>query len=68
MGRRNVGQPRSTLLSQIRTSWSGSANGSGLSITALTTLKMAVLAPTPSASVRAATAVNPGLLRSARAA
>jgi hypothetical protein len=64
----NVGQPRSTLLSQTRTRRSGSVNGSGRSITALTTLKMAVVAPTPSASVRAAMAVKPGLFRRARAA
>ena len=64
----NVGQPRSTLLSQILTSWPGFDNGNGRSITALTTLKIAVLAPTPRASVIAATSVNPGLLRSDRAA
>ena len=64
----NVGQPRSTLLSQMRTSRSGSAKGSGRNITALTTLKIAVLAPTPSASVTAATRVKPGLFRSARPA
>ncbi len=32
------------------------------------TLKMAVLAPTPSAKVSATTALKPGLLRSMRAA
>jgi hypothetical protein len=52
---------------QILTSWPGFENGSGRSITALTTLKIAVLAPTPRASVIAATSVNPGLLRSDRA-
>ena len=41
----------------------GFEKGSGRSITALTTLKIAVLAPTPSASVTAATAVKPGLFR-----
>ena len=46
----------------------GFANGSGRSITVLTTLKIAALAPTPSASVMAATNVNPGLFRSDRAA
>src|SRR4030095_4169588 len=64
----NVDQPRSTLLSQTRTRRSGSVNGSGRSITALTTLKMAVVAPTPNASVRAPMAVKPGLLLSAPAA
>ena len=64
----NVGRPRSTLLSQMRTRPSGFAKGSGRSITVLTTLKMAALAPTPRASVIAATNVNPGLFRSERAA
>src|SRR5438552_10429231 len=41
---------------------------SGRSSTALTTLKMAVLAPTPSAIVRTAVMVNAGFLRSVRAA
>ena len=39
---------------------SGSLNGSGRSRTLLTTLKIAVLAPIPSASVKTAIAVNPG--------
>jgi hypothetical protein len=46
---------------------SGSGKGSGRSRTALTTLKMAVVAPMPSASVTAATAVKPGERRSRRA-
>jgi hypothetical protein len=45
---------------------SGSGYGSGFSKTAFTTVKMAVLAPMPSASVRTATAVKPGFLRSVR--
>jgi hypothetical protein len=40
---------------------SGSAYGNGFSNTPLTTLKMAVLAPMPSARVTTATAANPGL-------
>src|SRR5437773_963832 len=47
---------------------SASGYGSGRSRTALTMLKMAVLAPMPSASVRTATKVNPGDLRSWRRA
>ena len=39
---------------------SGASNGSGRSTTALTTLKMAVVAPMPSASVRIAVAAKPG--------
>ena len=50
------------------TSRSGSGYASGRSITPLTTLKIAVIAPTPSAMVRTATAVNAGLRRSARSA
>ena len=41
---------------------SGSANGSGLSNTVLTTLKMAVFAPMPSARVRMAMALYARLL------
>ncbi len=44
----------------------GSAYGSGRSITAFTTLKIAVLAPMPSASVMRAVIANPGLLRRVR--
>ena len=39
---------------------------SGVSSTVLTTLKTAVFAPIPSASVAIATAVNPGCLRKVR--
>ena len=45
---------------------SGSANGSGRSITALTTLKMAVLAPMPSATVSTTARVNSGDFRNRR--
>ena len=54
--------------SQSSTSRLGSVNGSGFSSTALTRLKIAVFAPMPSASVRIATPVNPGLPRSVRSA
>src|SRR5437764_6120665 len=47
---------------------SASGYGSGRSKTALTMLKIAVFAPMPSASVRTATRVNPGALRSWRRA
>src|SRR5437867_10283818 len=47
---------------------SASGYGSGRSRTALTMLKVAVFAPMPSASVRTATNVNPGDLRSWRRA
>jgi hypothetical protein len=46
----------------------GSGYGSGFNRTAFTTVKMAVLAPMPSASVRTATAVKPGFFRSIRKA
>ena len=45
---------------QTCTSLAGSAYGSGRSSTALTTLKMAVVAPMPSASVPIAVIANPG--------
>ena len=57
----NSGQPPSGLLSQIRTRRSGSANGSGRSTTVLTTEKIAVFAPMPSASVSNAMSVKPGV-------
>jgi hypothetical protein len=44
-----------------------SGSGSGWSRTALTTLKIAVLAPMPSASVSIATSVNAGAFSSMRA-
>jgi len=45
---------------------SAAGNGNGRIKTQFTTLKMAVLAPIPSARERIATAVNPGLLFSSR--
>src|SRR5436190_9842579 len=66
-GPRGFGSP-STDLFHRNTIRPGSANGSGLSSAALTTLKMAVLAPMPSASVRTATAENPGDFLSPRIA
>src|SRR2546423_9287058 len=50
------------------TSWPDSGYGSGLSRTALTTVKMAVFAPMPSASVSTATAVKPGFFSNWRKA
>ena len=50
----------------MATSSSGAGNGSGFKRTALTTLKMAVFAPIPSASVSTATSVKPGCLISWR--
>src|SRR5438552_12112839 len=47
---------------------SGSRYASAFSNTALTTLKMAVFAPIPSASVSTATAVKPGFLSNWRKA
>src|SRR5688572_30233598 len=52
----------------MTTTRSASRKGSGRSITASTTVKIAELAPTPRAIVRTAIAVNPGCLRSARKA
>jgi hypothetical protein len=52
--------------SRTRTSCSGFGNGSGRSSTASTTLKMAVFAPMPKASVKTTTAVNPGFFQSIR--
>ncbi len=53
---------------QRKTSRSGRGNGSGLMRAALMTLKIAVLAPIPSARVRIATKVNPGVRRRPRMA
>ena len=64
----NVGQPRCRLFSNRMISRSLCGNGNGCSTTALTTLKMAVVAPMPSASVSRATAVKPGCCRSSRRA
>ena len=52
----------------VSTTRSGSAKGSGSSSTPLTTLKIDVLAPIPSAIVKMATNVKPGLRRSERTA
>jgi hypothetical protein len=54
--------------SQTITSRSGSRYLSGRTSTALTSPKMAVFAPMPSASVTTVTSVNPGRFRSTRAA
>src|SRR6266513_1374509 len=56
------------LFSQIHTSRSGFLKGNGRSSTALTTLKMAVFAPMPSASVSTATALKPGFFSNWRMA
>ena len=53
---------------QIATRRSESGNGNARSMAALMTLKMAVVAPTPSASVRTAAAAKPGCLRTMRTA
>jgi hypothetical protein len=53
---------------RICTSRSGSRKGSGFNSAASTKLKMAVMAPMPSASVITATAVKPGLLSKDRPA
>ena len=55
--------PVALLLFISRTKRSGSANGMGLSTTAFTTEKIAVLAPMPSVSAATAVAVKPGLSR-----
>jgi hypothetical protein len=52
----------------ISTSADGFSTGSGLSASALMNVKIAVLAPMPSARERTAAVVNAGALRSARAA
>ena len=59
-------QPLSGLTSEISTSRSGSANGSGRSSTAWTTVNIEVAAPTPMASVAIVTAANAGCFRSDR--
>src|SRR5580698_8235455 len=56
----------SAVLHCSETMRSGSGYESGWSRTALTTEKMAVLAPMPRASVRMATSEKPGLLRRLR--
>ena len=62
------GALRSGTLCEYRTRRSGSANGSGRSSTASTTLKTAVLAPMPRASAPAATAKKRGRRDNARRA
>jgi hypothetical protein len=54
------------LVSQTVLSPPGSGNGSGLSSTPRTTLKTAVVAPTPRASVSSVVAAKPGLRPSER--
>src|SRR5437660_4501415 len=54
--------------SETNTSHPGSLNGGGRSSTALTTLKIAVFAPMPSASVSTATMVKPGFFSNWRKA
>src|SRR5262245_62567199 len=57
----------SRVLSANNTNLSGPAYGNGRSSSAFTTLKMAVLAPTPKASVTTAIKVKPGFLANMRA-
>jgi hypothetical protein len=59
-------KPFPGLLERAIISRSGSGNGRGLRRTALTTLKIAVVAPIPSASATTATTAKPGLLASVR--
>src|SRR6266850_8508666 len=60
-GKPSFGMPSKSIMSR-----EGCLKGSGRSSTAFTTLKMAVFAPMPRASVRTATSVKPGLLASIR--
>ncbi len=63
------GKPPSTQqssLSPMRKSWDGSATGNERSRMPCTRVKMAVLAPMPSASVMTAVSVKPGALRNWR--
>jgi hypothetical protein len=55
------------LLPQKRANRSGCGNGSGRNSVALTTLKIAVFAPIPSASIITASAVKPGFFHNIRA-
>jgi hypothetical protein len=55
-------------VAKINTSRPACGNGNGRSSTALTTLKIAALAPMPRPSVSTATAVKPGALRNMRTA
>ena len=61
---RSFGMPIPVKRIQTITNRSGSEYGSGCKSTPLTTLKIAVFAPMPSASVRIATAVKPGFFAS----
>ena len=58
----------SATCSCILTSCSGWSNGNGRSSTSYTSVKIAVVAPIPTASVRTAVAINPGALASCRSA
>ena len=59
-------KPRPGALCQTPTSRSGSLKGRGFNRTPFTTLKMALLAPIPTASVVTATIVNNGVLTNLR--
>jgi hypothetical protein len=61
-----VTRPLSAYRVRTDTTRSAPGYGSGRRSTALTTLKIAVVAPTPSAIVSSATAVNDGAAASAR--
>ena len=61
-------QLQQRILSPIRHSSSGFVTGSDFSITWCTSVKIAVVAPMPRASVMTAVAVNPGAFRSCRSA
>ena len=63
-----VREPERRLVSHNIVSSSGRSSESGRSTTPFTTLKMAVLAPMPSARVSMTTAVNPGVLINVRTA
>src|SRR5882762_4159503 len=68
IGRKPLFKPRIERWSAVYsdTSRSGFSTGMGWKKTALTTVKIAVLAPMPRASVTTATMVNPGDLRKPR--
>jgi hypothetical protein len=63
-----AGPPPADPSIHIVTTRSTSANGSGFSHIALTRLKIADVAPIPSASTATATTVNPGVRSSERTA
>jgi len=58
--------PLCLVVVRSRTSWPGSAYGNGRRSIAQTRVKIAVVAPIPSASVSTTTMVNPGCLRKVR--